>query len=54
VTREGAVRVVLYALRNPLVLLSVPDREEAYRLVDEHNITARDLLDENLARARIR
>jgi hypothetical protein len=43
--RERAVQAVLYALRNPLVLMSVPDREAASALAVHHAITAADLLD---------
>lgn len=42
--KEKAIRKILYALRNPLVLMSIPDREEAIKLAEEHNITAADLL----------
>jgi hypothetical protein len=42
--KEKAIRKVLYALSNPLVLISIPDREEAIKLAEEHNITAADLL----------
>jgi hypothetical protein len=42
--KEKAIRKVLYALRNPLVLMSIPDREEAIKLAEEHSITAADLL----------
>ena len=42
--KEKAMRKILYALRNPLVLMSVPDREEAIKLAEEHNVSAADLL----------
>jgi len=42
--KEKAIRKVLYALRNPLVLLSIPDREEAIKLAEEHNVTAAELI----------
>jgi hypothetical protein len=42
--KEKAIQKVLYALRNPLVLMSVPDREEALQVAEKHNITAADLL----------
>jgi hypothetical protein len=42
--RERAVQTVLNALRNPLVLMSVPDREAASALAVYHAITAADLL----------
>jgi hypothetical protein len=42
--REEAARRVLYALRNPLALMSVPDREEALTLAREHGLTAEDLI----------
>jgi hypothetical protein len=50
--REKAVRDVLNALRNQLALLSVPDRECAYALSSFHKITADDLLDCAVQRAR--
>jgi hypothetical protein len=43
--RERAIRAVLYALRSPLVLMIVPDREAASALAVYHAITAADLLD---------
>ena len=42
--KEKAIRKVLYALRNPLVLMSIPDREEAIKLAEEHNVTAVELI----------
>ena len=42
--KEKAIRKILYALRNPLVLMSIPDREEAIKFAEEHNISAADLL----------
>lgn len=42
--REKAIRDVLSALRNRLVLMSVPDRNCAYALAYFHKITAEDLL----------
>jgi hypothetical protein len=42
--KEKAIRKILYALRNPLVLMSIPDREEAIKLAEEHNVSAADLL----------
>lgn len=42
--KEKAIRKILYALRNPLVLMSIPDREETIKLAEEHNVSAADLL----------
>ena len=42
--RRRAVAHILRALRNPLVLMSIPDREEVERLAALHNVTALDLL----------
>jgi len=50
--REKAVRDVLYALRNQLMLMSLPDRKCAYALSTFHKITAEDLLDCAARRAR--
>ena len=49
--RERAVKKVLYALRNQLVMMSVPDREEALWLAETYAITATDLLSLAYARA---
>ena len=43
--RKNALREVLYALRNPLVVMSVPDRERVKALAMEHNLTALDLIE---------
>ena len=51
-TRDQAIAKVLVILRNPLMLMSVPDREDALALAREHNITAEDLLRSALHRAR--
>lgn len=50
--RERAVSDVLSAIRSPLALMSVPDRECAYALASFHRITADDLLDAAVHRAR--
>lgn len=42
--KEKAIRKILYALRNPLVLMSIPDREETIKLAEEYNVSAADLL----------
>ncbi len=42
--RAKAVYQVLVVLRNPLRMMSIPDREEAAMLAVKHNITALDLL----------
>jgi hypothetical protein len=43
--RKRAIQEILYALRNPLVVMSIPDRERVKALAEEHNVTALDLLD---------
>lgn len=50
--REQAARRILYALRNALVLMSVPMREEAIALARQYNITAEELLEVATHRAR--
>ena len=43
--REKAIRELLVMLRSPIMLMCRPDRENAYRLAREHNVTALELLD---------
>jgi hypothetical protein len=50
--RKKAIAYVLYALRNPLVILSLPMREEALALADAYDITAADLLTASIRRAK--
>jgi len=50
--RDQAIRAVLHALRSPLVLMSVPDREDARALAALHKITASELLDLAIGKAR--
>ena len=50
--KEKAIREIWLALRNPLMLMSVPDREVLFALARFHNVTAEELLD--LACDRIR
>lgn len=50
--RERAVRDVMGFLRHPLAAVSVPDREVAYALARYHAVTAEDLLDLAVRRAR--
>jgi hypothetical protein len=45
IPREQAVRKVLLALSNPLYMMSIPSREEVYRLIDEFNITIKEVLE---------
>jgi len=40
------------ALKNPLVLMSVPDREDIQRLAAEHHITALELLSYTIVHAK--
>ncbi len=51
-TREEAVRYVLLVLRNPLMLMSVPNRDEAKELSLEYGLTAHELLEAATNRAR--
>ena len=50
--REKAIHDVMTMLRNPLLAMSVPDRETAYDLARFHKITGEDLLDLAVRRAR--
>lgn len=43
-TREEAANRILTVLRNPLLLMSIPDRTEVESLATEHNLSALDLL----------
>jgi hypothetical protein len=42
--KEKAIRKILYALRHPLFLMSIPSREETIKLAEEYNVSAADLL----------
>lgn len=50
--RERAIARILIGLRNPLMLMSLPDREDLEALCRAHEITALDLLALALRRAR--
>jgi hypothetical protein len=50
--KSKAVRQILRALINPLVMMSVPEKELAFKLAAEYKITAQDLLEMALDRAR--
>lgn len=52
--KKLAVRVTLRVLRNPLMLMSIPDREQAVTLVKGHEITVADLIEVALEEARNR
>jgi hypothetical protein len=43
--RARVVKKVLRVLQNPLALMTVPEREEAYRLALDYKISAKELLD---------
>ena len=43
--RKDAMKKILYGLRNPLVVMSVPDREDLMSLASKYNITAAELLE---------
>lgn len=48
------VRALLRVLRSPLILMSVPDREKAFTLATEHEVTALDLIEVATKEARNR
>lgn len=50
--RDQAVQRVLSILRNPLALMSIPTRQEAYELAHWFEITAADLLEAAVKRTR--
>jgi hypothetical protein len=50
--RKQAIGLVLGVLRSPLSLMSVPTREQAEALSREYNITALELLQFAIQRAR--
>jgi hypothetical protein len=43
--REKAIAEILTAIRSPIYLMSRPSRTKVMALADEHQITAKDLLD---------
>jgi hypothetical protein len=51
-TREKAIAAIFYALRNPLMLMSVPDRSSVFRLARRFLVSAEDLLEHAVRRAR--
>jgi hypothetical protein len=51
-SKEEAIKKVYYGLKNPLVLMSVVDREECLTLAREHGITAEDLINYSVERNR--
>lgn len=50
--RERAVVHVLIMLRNPIMLVTRPERENALALARQYNITAEELLEVATRRAR--
>jgi hypothetical protein len=52
VARSLAAKAILNTLRSPLALMSKPSREEALRLARDFNVTALDLLELAIRRAR--
>ena len=49
--RRRAVNLVLRALANPLVLMSLPEREAAHDAVRVYGLTVTDLIDARIARS---
>jgi len=43
--KEKAALAIVQKLRNPLALVSIPCREEAFELVKKYKLTAKDLLE---------
>lgn len=50
--RERATRNVLAILRSPLALMSKPQRAQAVELAKQFNITAEDLIEAAVSKAR--
>ena len=50
--KKKAADTVLALLRNPLAALSKPDREDVQRLAQEHALSALDLIEAALRRAK--
>lgn len=44
-TKEEAITKILKVLKNPMMLMSKPNRDEALTLAEEHGITAKDLIE---------
>jgi hypothetical protein len=45
-TKEQAIIKILKVLKNPMMVMSVYNRDEALTLAEEHDITAKDLIEE--------
>lgn len=43
--RKASIRALLRVLRNPLILMSIPDREAAVKLAAQYQITAAELIE---------
>jgi hypothetical protein len=50
--RRKAIEAVWRALKNPLCMMSRPEREEAMKLAREHELTVSELLEYVYARRR--
>jgi len=50
--RKNAIREVAMAIRNPLMMVCAPERERIMALAVEYNITAAELLEHSIYRAR--
>lgn len=45
-TKEQAIIKILKVLKNPMMVMSVYNRDEALTLAEEYDITAKDLIEE--------
>ncbi len=45
-TKEQAILKILKVLKNPMMVMSVYNRDEALTLAEEYGITAKDLIEE--------
>jgi|GEM_PF-5336376 len=45
-TKEQAIVKILKVLKNPMMVMSVYNRDEALTLAEEYGITAKDLIEE--------
>ena len=44
--RDAAILKILRVLKNPMMVMSKPNRDEALTLAEEYSITAKDLIEE--------
>jgi hypothetical protein len=45
-TKEQAIIKILKVLKNPMMVMSVYNRDEALTLAEEHGITVKELIEE--------